>query len=754
MPTIQKFAWMLLATSALTPLAHAQTVGEAPAAHASIASAQVNEVVVTGHALAEQRSVQTKAQSNLVSDNLSADEAGSLPDFGLGQALKRLPGISMVINNGRGEEQYMTIRGLSPDYNSTTLDGIPMPSTELGSTSASTSTASGRTTSYDVLPTSMAKSVNVFKSWEADLPSDAIGGVTNIVTRSAFDAPRGFFAAKGQFAYWDDEPRWHAYSPSGEAEFTASDRFGSQGQFAALLSGTYYRRVSSSWDTVSNGTQGFYPYTGGVQTLSPTILTPSTNVNALGLLNVPGQTGWLNYDDIRTRQSIYGKLEYQGERLKLHLTGGYFDHFLNEDRNSNYLDTSGKASLTSPTTGSFAAGSASEGYDHYNVDRRITFGELGGEYDVSNGWVIDATANLSGSRYNQSSIDDSFSSKAAASTLAFNYLTSTTGPAVFTPLNNAAFLNAANYTLSYHQLADSNGTTLAPIFKVDALWNDGPGTRGLGARLGAFDRNLSDNGSATQTRYDAPSGVSIASLGPNYLYLTPYNSHGQQVLISSPGDIAAYFNANSGLFKLDAGNLSASTIGNYKLREDLAAAYGVLDYRADRYYLSAGLRYESTSETIENYIPSAFTSTSSATSFSQTTTKSTYGRWLPAFNAYYDVSNDVKVRLGVSQNLARPDYSQLAQNTSVTVSTVATNTVTGIATQSIANPKLIPRESTNYDLSFEWYPTSKMQLSVALFDKEIAHEIVTVSNQQLALQLQSHLDMGPSGRGLMSPSPQ
>jgi TonB-dependent receptor len=112
------------------------------------------------------------------------------------------------------------------------------------------------------------------------------------------------------------------------------------------------------------------------------------------------------------------------------------------------------------------------------------------------------------------------------------------------------------------------------------------------------------------------------------------------------------------------------------------------------------------------------------------TTKNDYGRWLPALNAIYDLTPDLKARAGVSRNLARPDYAQLAQNTSVTVSTVATATTTGIATQTISNPRLLPRESTNYDLSLEWYPTSRMLLSMALFDKQISHEIVTFSNQQ------------------------
>jgi TonB-dependent receptor len=730
MRSSHQIVFALLVSSTLTPVAQARAQ---TAAQAGPSDSPVSEVVVTGHTLSEQRSVQVKAHSDLISDNLSANEAGSLPDYGMGQALKRVPGISMVINNGRGEEQYMTIRGLSPDYNSTTIDGVAMPSTELGSTGAATSTASGRTVSYDVLPTSMAKTVNVFKSWSPELPSDAIGGVTNIVTRSAFDVAKSFAAGKVLYAYWDNEPRWHSYSPSGEAEFTASDRFGSNNQFGALFSATYYRRASSSWDTVSNGTQGFYPYPGAPATLSAVTLTPSTNVATLGLTNVPGQTGWLNYDDVRTRESLFGKLEYQADGLKTHATVGYFDHLLNEDRNNQYLDSSGKATFVSATTGSFATGTASAGYDHYNVDRRITYGEIGADYNFHNGWTIKATANLSGGRYNQSSIDDSFTYNKTASTLAFNYTTSTTGPAVFAPLTNANYLSAANYSLAYHQFAQNHGSTLTPIFKLDAAWNEGPGASGFGARLGACDRNLSNNGATVQTRYDAPAGVTMASLGSNYLYLTPYNGGGQQVLLSSPGDVATYFNANRGLFMLDASNLSASSIGTYKLKEDLAAGYGLLDYHGANYYISAGVRYETTSQTVQNYLPSSFTSSSKATSFTQATSTNNYGRWLPALNANYDFSSTLKARLGISQNLARPDYSQLAQNSSLTVSTVATAQAIGLASQTISNPKLIPRESTNYDLSLEWYPTPKMLLSVATFYKEIKHEIVTVSNQQIGV---------------------
>ncbi len=718
------------ATTAEAQEAPAQTQAHRPTTAPAAPSTAVDEVVVTGHALAEERAAQLKRASNLISDNVSADELGSLPDYGLGQALKRVPGVSMVINNGRGEEQYMILRGLGPDYNSLTIDGVALPSTEQASTAAATSTASGRTVGLDVIPSSVAKAVNVFKSWEADLPSDAIGGVTNLQTRSAFDAPGLFVAGKVKYAYWEDERDWHSYTPSGEGELTVSDRFGPNGAFGVLLSGTYYRRDSSSLDSVSNGTQGFYAYNGGTATVPATTLTPETNVKGLGLINVPGQTGWLNYDDIRTRKSVFGKLEYQGgDILKLHLTGGFFDHTLNEDRNNQYFDTVGSPTITSPTTGSFASGSASDAYDHYLLDRQLKYGEFGGSLNLAHHLHIDFTANLANGVYDQKSVDDSFSYTGTPQSLAFNYVTSTTELAHFTPVNDSNYLNPKDYNLTYHQFAENHTNVLTPTLKLDGRWNSDKTSTGFGVRAGVQWHDLVATGWNSQVRYDAKSGLNMGQLGGSF-YITPYNGWGQQILMANPADTASYFNQNPSQFTLDAGDASASTIGNYRLEENVLSTYALADYRGERYAVSLGLRYEDTAQDVRNYLPSAFVSSSKATTFSPDDSKSDYVKLLPSLNASYDLTDSLKLRAGASKTLARPDYSQLAQNTSLTVSTVASNSVTGIASQSISNPTLRPRESDNLDLSLEWYPARAVAFSAAIFHKRIANEIVTLNNIQ------------------------
>lgn len=716
---------LLLATSALVgPVPHAFAQNQTEDAKAPADS----DIVVTGQVLAEKRAVEIKRRSGLVSDNLSSDETGSLPDYGLGQALKRLPGINMVINNGRGEEQYMIIRGLAPGYNTTTLDGIQLPSTELGSTGAATSTASGRTVSYDVLPSSLAKAVNVFKSWQVDLPSDAIGGVTNIVTRSAFDSERPFLDVGAKWAYWEDRRQWHSNSPSGEGDIAMGTRFGADKQFGAVFAASYYRRVSHSWDTVSNGTQAFYPYTGGTQTLSAVTVAPSTDLSSL--TNVPGQFGWLSYEDIRTRQSFYGKLEYRGDATQVTLSAGLAQHFLDEQRNNQYLTTSGQATLTSANTGSYAAGGASAGNDFYRIKRQLAFTQAEVHHDLGEGSHLDLTLNYAHGIYNQQSVDDSFTYNGTGASLAQNFTTFTNARDLSVPVNNTAvFLNPASYNLAYHQFADNHGESKAPTVKFDLGWHDGDADHGLGLRTGLVWRDLHQSGWTQQNRLDAPKGVTMASLGGSFM-LTPYDGLGQQVLTASPYATAAYYAANAANFTSDASNLSASSIGTYSLEENILAGYAMALFHGDAVSGSAGVRIETTEQSIQNYLPSSFVSSSKATSFSPNFYGTSYTKVLPALNLAWDARRDLKIRFGASETLARPDYSQLAQNSSVTVTTPATTTVNGIASQSISNPFLKPRLSKNFDLSLEFYPGHGSVLAVGGFDKEISNEIVTLNNIQ------------------------
>ena len=136
-----------------------------------------------------------------------------------------MPGVSLQINNGRGEDQFLTIRGLNPDYDTTTVDGMALASTE----------ETTRWVSLDVIPSVVVKGVDVDKTWRVDQPSDAVGGIADLHTRSAFDHPGQFFDAHADAAYWEDTEQVHSKLPSGNLDATYSNTFGPSDEFGVLV---------------------------------------------------------------------------------------------------------------------------------------------------------------------------------------------------------------------------------------------------------------------------------------------------------------------------------------------------------------------------------------------------------------------------------------------------------------------------------------------------------------------------------------
>jgi len=96
----------------------------------------------------------------------------------------------------------------------------------------------------------------------------------------------------------------------------------------------------------------------------------------------------------------------------------------------------------------------------------------------------------------------------------------------------------------------------------------------------------------------------------------------------------------------------------------------------------------------------------------------TYSNFLPALNLVWSLSDNFLTRLGVSRDLSRPNLTDVAASTSVTVSGTQFNVKTG-------NPNILPFLSNAYDLSFEWYPARGTLLSVAPFHKDVVRLVST-----------------------------
>ncbi|UOB17096.1 TonB-dependent receptor domain-containing protein [Abyssalbus ytuae] len=121
----------------------------------------------------EESLVSTIKQSPIIVTGISHEQINQTFDIDAREVISRVPGISMLNN-------FVVVRGMSPRYNLTMLNGMVTPSTEMDT----------RAFSYNLLPSSVIDQILVYKSPSADLPGNFGGGVIKVKTKDAATARR------------------------------------------------------------------------------------------------------------------------------------------------------------------------------------------------------------------------------------------------------------------------------------------------------------------------------------------------------------------------------------------------------------------------------------------------------------------------------------------------------------------------------------------------------------------------------------
>lgn len=145
---------------------HAQSSPEA-SAPASV----VEEVVVTGFRQSVLNAIDAKRFADTVTENISADDLGSLPDVSMADALTRLPGVSAVRTGGQASE--INIRGMAGGFVFTTLNGREQ-----------VSTSGQRNIEFEQYPSELISQAAVYKSPKASLIEGGVAGTVELKTSS------------------------------------------------------------------------------------------------------------------------------------------------------------------------------------------------------------------------------------------------------------------------------------------------------------------------------------------------------------------------------------------------------------------------------------------------------------------------------------------------------------------------------------------------------------------------------------------
>ncbi len=674
----------LLATSALVApaFAYAQVAPDAEAA-------DVEELVVTGQREAQRAAIAVKREEFVVADVVSADDIGKLPDHNTAAALRRIPGISVM--EDQGEPRFPVIRGLRSTYNRTTIDGALVASVD----------ESGRTVPMDIVPSVMAGRLEVIKTVTPENDGNAIGGVINVTTRSAFDMGRPFFSGMASYGDYERSGGVRNDKPSYRLAFATGMTFGDQDQWGVVLGASHEQldydipQVESQDPSVREYTAAGAPVASGA---------PTGNG-----IQVPTFSRLFWYNNTKQRSGVNAKIEYRPSDTFRWEAAGLFARMEDDEERIEYrLEPIGNVASQTPTSGFFARGRGVIQLNQPITKREISMARTGVEWDLAPQWK--ATGDLV---YSQAALEIPNHSvefrtvDAQGANYAFNYNTTNPLFPVFTPLNDAAARNPANYLLQQHRdaLTATDETTGQARFD---LAYDSEGA--LKAKFGGLLRSTKREFETSQINYRAGTGFlyTLAEVdvpGPSEQIAGRYRVDPR----IGAAEAMAFFNANRARFVTTVNPPS----GNYEVKEDIYAGFAQASYEFGDVTLLGGVRYERT-EVESDAVRSV------AGVLSPVQNSGAYDNWLPSLHLQWKPLENVVVRAAWTNTIGRPDYGSLGGGETLSFDGSQ-------PTLSRGNPNLKARESQGFDLSLEYYPADGM-ISLAVFSKDIENEIFTLTS--------------------------
>lgn len=167
-----------------------------------------NTVVVTAQALGQAAAINQQLSSNTITNVVSLDKILEIPDANAAESVGRLPGISILREGGEGNK--VTIRGLAPTYNSVTIGGDKIPSTDFND----------RSVDMSMISSEILAGIEVTKALTPDQEADALGGTIEF---KLAEAPEGGFKYNLRFqnGYNNQRDEYGQYKGS----LTLSNRF-------------------------------------------------------------------------------------------------------------------------------------------------------------------------------------------------------------------------------------------------------------------------------------------------------------------------------------------------------------------------------------------------------------------------------------------------------------------------------------------------------------------------------------------------
>ena len=640
----------------------------------TLTSSYLDEIVVTGTRVSQLLALQRKRSAESILDAVSADTVGKLPDFNAAEAIQRLPGLSVELDQGEG--RYPIIRGIDSNLNNVTIDGNLVGAPE----------GSGRRVALDVVPSDLISVVEVVKAITPDLDGNAVGGNINIVTRSAFDSAEPFGVVSARVGHNDKSGR----TPYG-ASATWGSTLGANDRWGVVLAGSYYiKRYDSDlaegqdWEDFSAGNFA------------------------------PGNQRLFDYDIERERIGVNANLEFRPNDSTLWYLRSIFNEFTDiEGRHQLDFDAArGDQTVISDNLVANDEGRASREYRQNNQTQQLSNISFGGEFNFDNmtwgaSYTFSHAEEITPKRidWEYRSGGGAFPNTVDVSDFFWEF---DAGPAINDP-DNYPFRRVRRRTDAIEEDINSIKTDI----KIERDFGSRSGYLKFGLKYAERDKfrdreNMNYEDAVAFTLGDTglfssgPAGFFEGryELGP----ILDFRGH-EQLFIQNPS-----------MFEFDAeGSAENSVASDYNLVEDLYAGYGMASVDFGTTTVLAGVRLEYTDAiyraTAINFDDPLFDPLNPGTPVQDRTN---YFDVLPSIHVTFRPKDDVVIRLAWTNTIGRPNFEDV-------VPVLEIEDDEGSA----GNVELEPFESMGFDFSYEKYLAPSGIISIGAFYKDIDNPIYT-----------------------------
>ncbi|MEA3542207.1 MAG: TonB-dependent receptor [Pseudomonadota bacterium] len=746
---VPAFAQSASPTAGAEPGPEQVTAQTEPTVEAGVAE---EEIIVTGIRGSLASSAQMKRNADLIVDSITAEDVGKFPDTNIAESLQRITGVA--IDRSGGEGQFITVRGLGPEFNTVLVNGRVMATDN-----------PGREFSFDVLSPNLIQRTDVFKSSVPQLQEGGIGATVNILTSRPLDGKRGFHAAVSAGGTYDRLRKKLGPDLSATASWTNDDK-----TVGVVLSGAYTdRHVQLDYVQTDGWIFGQQDIVNGAASASN--LPAGSVTKTSQRVHVPQNLAYVQQREDRERLNLSGAFEVKlSDQLLFRVDGIYSKFNVNMQRNnfanfysSPYIDlkvdSSGTANSFSRPGRDFRAAnpalaSLSLSQNDNIVERNDRFAEtyqFGGNLKWTPSEDAEIVFDASKTRATQHNPRQFVVVGSLAQTSPLYTLGDDDGVPVasnYGVIDDPSLMRAHYAAVEDNRIKDDGSEyhvdstfqvrdSLLSKVQIGFSYSDRHKTR--------RPANNYADGACTYCGYEVPidpsllssfefgkflPGVAGADAAPSRFFT--FDPGAILAFLSDPATLAIPRQGRSAAAQAaEAARLLALAGGPYgareqlggilDVREKLLAGYLSFTFAGDNWNGNVGVRVVETQTRSAGFIQpvTGITTTPGDDTLSYSYGPSTpisvsnrYVNALPSANFKLNVTPTVIARAAFSQTVTRPTLTDLGVDNSY-------GGRVSVPLSSGGNPGLRPFKSTNYDLSFEWYPSRTSYVSIGGFYKSL-----------------------------------